>query len=234
MSRVATEEPRTLSINELQQRLGYEFRDVRLLQWALTHPSATPTASTQRMEQLEFLGDAVLGLVLSDLLLQRYPDAAEGRLSQYRAALVNTQSLAVKARELGLGKALQLGRGEEKTGGREKASILAAAFEALLGAVYLDGGFEAARAILARHFEEDIATLPARRRIDAKTALQELCQGRLRQTPRYVTVAQSGPDHARWFVVEAVVGGQVVARGEGKSKRAAEQEAARRALAHLL
>lgn len=185
------------------------------------------------MEQLEFLGDAVLGLVLSDLLLERYPSAAEGKLSQYRASLVNTTSLAEKARALALGRLLALGKGEEKTGGRQKDSILAAAYEALVAAIYLDGGFEAVREVLARQFEKDIAALPTRKRTDAKTAFQEFCQARLRETPHYVTVAESGPDHARWFVVEARVGDRVVARGEGKSKRAAEQEAARRALVSL-
>jgi ribonuclease-3 len=232
MPRVKEAHP-TISLEELEQRLGYRFRDRELLHTALTHPSATPSAVPQRMEQLEFLGDAVLGFVLSALLLEKYPDASEGRLSQYRAQLVNTQSLAAKARELGLGEALQLGRGEEKTGGRQKPSILAGAFEALLGSMYLDGGLDPVREFLARFFQREIALLPERRRSDAKTALQEFCQARLRETPRYVTVAESGPDHARWFVVEARIGGRIAARGEGKSKRAAEQEAARRALEQM-
>lgn len=232
MSRVESPQAR-LSYRELEERLGYFFRNATLLQLALTHPSAAQSSGPQRMEQLEFLGDAVLGLVLSDLLLQHYPSAAEGKLSQYRAALVNTATLAEKARALSLGRFLALGKGEEKTGGRQKESILAASYEALVAAVYLDGGFDAVRNLLMRQFEQDIAALPERRRTDAKTAFQELCQARLRETPHYVIVAESGPDHARWFVVEARVGDRVVARGEGKSKRAAEQEAARRALASL-
>ena len=220
----------TSALRELQERIGHRFADQALLEAALTHPSALPSPGPHRMEQLEFLGDAVLGLMLGDLLLQRYPNAAEGELSQYRAAMANTEALAAKARALGLHEAIALGRGEEKSGGRRKESILAASYEAVLGAVYLDGGCEASRRCVEAHFREELAHLPKRTRFDPKTALQELCQSRYGTTPRYVTAAASGPDHARWFVVAVSINGVIMARGEGKSKRAAEREAARTAL----
>ncbi len=214
----------------LERRIGYSFRDQRLLEAALTHTSSLVEPGPRRMEQLEFLGDAVLGLMLGDLLLEQYPLASEGELSQYRAALVNTQSLARKARALGLDQAIRLGRGEEKSGGRRKDRILAASYEAVLGAIYLDGGCQAARACVAIHFGEDITHLPSRIEFDAKTALQELCQARYRSAPRYLVVNQAGPAHARWFVVEVLLDDKVLSRGQGKSKRAAQQDAARNAL----
>ncbi|GBD25150.1 Ribonuclease 3 [bacterium HR30] len=222
--------PPASEVSGLELKLGYSFRDRELLEAALTHASSVVEPGPRRMEQLEFLGDAVLGLMLGDLLLHRYPAASEGELSQYRAALVNTQSLARKARILGLDQALRLGRGEEKSGGRKKDRILAASYEAVLGAIYLDGGCKAARACVALHFEEDIDHIPSRIEFDAKTALQEICQARHRMTPRYVVVDQGGPDHARWFVVDVVLGDEVLSRGQGKSKRAAQQDAARNAL----
>lgn len=217
----------------LEQRLGYVFHSKALLEAALTHASSVVETGPRRMEQLEFLGDAVLGLMLADLLLQRHPSASEGQLSQYRAALANTRSLARKAQMLGLDQALRLGRGEEKSGGRTKDRILAASYEAVLGAIYLDGGCEAARASVARHFEEDVSRVPSRTEFDAKTALQEFCQAHYRKAPRYLVVDQGGPDHARWFIVDVVVGDRVLSRGQGKSKRAAQQDAARKAL-HVL
>jgi ribonuclease III len=217
-------------LDELQDRLGYRFRNQALLEVSLTHSSAVEAEQPRRAEQLEFLGDAVVGLVLSDLLLREYPDATEGKLSKYRAALVNTASLAAKTRALNLNAALQLGKGEEKTGGRNKASILAAVYEAVVGAVFLEAGFGVAHAMIASHFASDIATVAARQSIDAKTELQEVCQSRYRVTPTYRTVMQVGPDHARWFVVDVMLSGAVLARGEGQSKRLAEQDAARRAL----
>ncbi|MCX8073411.1 MAG: ribonuclease III [Candidatus Binatia bacterium] len=220
-------------LNALEEKLSYQFRDKSLLEAALTHASTMAGPGPRRMEQLEFLGDAVLGLMLGELLLKHHPDASEGQLSQYRAALANTQTLARKARTLGLDRSLRLGVGEERSGGREKARILAATYEAVLGAIYLDGGCEAARACVGRHFENELVHLPSRMEFDAKTALQELCQARYRNVPRYKLVTQGGPDHARWFVVEVLVEGQVYGWGHGKSKRAAEQEAARNALQKL-
>ncbi|GIW45842.1 MAG: ribonuclease 3 [Candidatus Binatia bacterium] len=214
----------------LEKKIGYVFRDPGLLEAALTHASSVSEPGPRRMEQLEFLGDAVLGLMLGDLLLHHYPKASEGQLSQYRAALANTEILARKARSLGLHTAIRLGRGEEKSGGREKARILAASYEAVLGAIYLDGGCEAARRCVAEHFAPDLERIPSRVEFDAKTALQELCQARFGLTPAYRLVEQSGPDHARSFVVDALLGDRTLSRGRGRSKRAAERDAARQAL----
>ncbi len=215
---------------ELQERLGYRFQLQDLLVVALTHSSAADATLPRRGEQLEFLGDAVVGLVLSDLLIQRYPGCTEGELSKYRAALVSTVSLASKCRSLGLHEAMRLGKGEEKTGGRQKASILAALYESVIGAVFLEGGYQAARDVVQRHFLAEVAQAQGRHRIDAKTELQEFCQRYFQQTPRYDLVSQSGPDHAREFVVDVLLNGFTLARGEGSSKRAAEQKAAGYAL----
>lgn len=218
------------SRDELQERLGYRFDDPAGLEAALVHSSAAEEGAVRRSEQLEFLGDAVVGLAIGDLLLARYPGFPEGRLSKFRAALVNTQSLSEKACRLGLDREVVLGAGEEKTGGRSKPSILAALFESVVGAVFLDGGYPAARRVLASHFADDVEGIEHRRGTDPKTELQELCQGEGRGTPRYTLIEQSGPDHDRRFVVAVVLGDVVLARGEGTSKRAAEQEAARRVL----
>ena len=179
---------------------------------------------------MEFLGDAVLGLVFSELLIGRYPECDEGRLSKFRAALVRTSSFAAKARELGLNRCLMLGRGEERTGGREKPSILAAAYEAVIGAVFVESGYETVKHIVLRHFGEALARIGELATIDPKTELQERCQQIHRMAPVYRVVRQEGPDHARWFVVEVLLGEAVLARGEGASKRSAEQDAARHAL----
>ena len=222
---------RAADLGGLQDRLGHRFGNLDLLVDALTHASATEASEPRRGERLEFLGDAVLGLALSELLLGRYPEFDEGRLSKSRAALVNTASFAARARELGLNQTVQLGKGEEKTGGREKISILAATYEAVMGAVFLDAGYVAVRDVVARHFAlllEQVAELAV---ADAKTELQEACQQRYRITPVYRVVQELGPDHARRFVIEVLLGDCILGAGEGSSKRAAEQEAARRALA---
>ncbi len=218
------------AIESLEARLGYQFRDRERLRGALTHASVVDSALPRVFERLEFLGDAVVGLVVSELLLSRYPAHDEGQLSKFRAALVNAGSLAGKARELGFDEHLTLGRGEEKTGGRFKVSILAAAFEAVLGAIFLDGGYVAARDVVKAHFADAVDAIGVADSTDAKTELQELCQQRHRTTPRYRVVEELGPDHARHFVVEVVLGESVLARGEGRSKRRAEQQAARCAL----
>ncbi len=217
-------------LEALEARLGYHFREPARLGAALTHASVPGTAPPRTGERLEFLGDAVLGLIFSDLLSARYPTCDEGRLSKFRAALVRTSSFAAKARELGLPECLTLGRGEERTGGREKPSILAAAYEAVIGALFLESGYEAAKYIVSRHFGEAIARIGAAASIDPKTELQEYCQRQHRATPVYRTVRQQGPDHARWFLVEVLLGETVLAQGEGGNKRSAEQEAARHAL----
>jgi ribonuclease-3 len=217
-------------LGDFEERLGYCFRDAANLTAALTHASAAEGAPPRASQRLEFLGDAVLGLVFSELLIARYPECDEGRLSKYRAALVRTSSFAAKARELGLNRCLMLGRGEERTGGREKPSILAAAYEAVIGAVFIESGYETAKHIVLRHFGDAIARIGELASIDAKTELQENCQRSHRLAPVYRVVREEGPDHARWFIVEVVLGDTVLARGEGASKRSAEQEAARRAL----
>ncbi|HEV7734941.1 MAG TPA: ribonuclease III [Candidatus Binatia bacterium] len=215
----------------LEEGLGYRFVRPEHLHVAITHRSFSPDAENN--ETLEFLGDAVLALAMSDLLMRRHPTAREGDLSKMRAALVNAEILAGKARALGLGRWLRVGKGEEKSGGREKESILASGYEALLGAVYLDAGYEAARGVVDAHFAIDVAAdLPAGQR-DYKTRLQELTQRLFRATPVYSLVEESGPDHAKRFVSELAIGGQRYGRGVGHSKKTAEQAAAMEALATL-
>lgn len=218
------------SLHDLQSRFGYEFRDVSALIAALTHSSAVESGEVRVGERYEFLGDAVVGLVMSELLVQRYPREDEGRLSKLRAALVSTVSLATKARELSLNTYVTLGKGEEKTGGRQKESILADAYEAVIGAIFLEVGYEGARAVIESHFADAVAAVGSLDTTDAKTELQELCQSLCRLTPIYRVVDETGPDHDRRFVVDVVVGENVLAWGEGRSKRNAEQQAALRAL----
>jgi ribonuclease-3 len=221
---------RTHALHEVEQRIGYCFRDVNSQAAALTHSSAVEASLPRVSERLEFLGDAVLGLVMTDLLVERYPQHDEGRLSKFRAALVSTASFAAKARDLGLHEDLTLGKGEEKTGGRDKVSILAAVYESVVGAIFTESGYAEVKRIVARHFSEAIDQIGQRATTDAKTALQELCQQTHRTTPTYRVVAEEGPDHARRFVVDVLLGDAVLARGEGRSKRAAEQAAAQQAL----
>jgi len=221
---------------ELHQRLGYPFRDENLLRLALTHPSiaheaSTPTPHNQR---LEFLGDAVLGLVLSRQLYEQFPDADEGLLTKARARLVNAGSLAEHGRALGLGTHLVLSRGEENTGGRERASALTDAFEALLGAVFLDGGFDAAREFILREFAADIRELDLPAGIEnPKGELQEWLQAKSPVAPQYQVVSAEGPDHDRVFVCAVHHAGVELASGSGKSKKAAESDAALAALKKL-
>jgi len=221
------------SLGELEDRLGYHFQDPANLNAALTHSSAAEIAGPRPSERLEFLGDAVLGLVFSDLLIARYPECDEGRLSRYRAALVRTSSFAAKARELRLNECLTLGRGEERTGGREKSSILAAVYEAVMGAIFAESGYEQVKLAVSRHFGEAIDRVGQLATIDSKTELQECLQRTHRTTPAYRVVREEGPDHARWFVVEVLLGEVVLASGEGVSKRRAEQAAALLALEAL-
>lgn len=209
---------------------------VHLYLRALVHSSYANERGEQGWEsneRLEFLGDAVLQLVVSEYLYTRYGSLPEGELTRIRAAVVSTPTLARKGAELGLGRLLLLGKGEEATGGRERASLLENAFEALVGAVFLDGGLEEARRFVLRALEEDIA-LAARGeyRRDWKTELQELTQ-REGMAPEYRVVAEGGPDHAKWFEVVVLVGDREAGRGRGRSKKEAEQEAARTALAAM-
>lgn len=214
----------------VEKCLGYAFRDRGRLADALTHASFLPPGVLRVGEQLEFLGDAVLGLAIADLLLQRFPNASEGVLSKWRARLVCTTSLAGKARELGLGDALQLGRGEDRSGGRDKESILAAAYESVLGAMFRDSDFDQTCDVVARHFAAELGAADVLENRDWKTQLQELIQARSRTLPEYRVAAAEGPAHARRFECEVWVGGEMLASGSGGTKREAEQNAAAAAL----
>jgi ribonuclease III len=219
----------------LTQRLGYEFRNLLLLEQALRHSSfahENPEAGPSN-EQMEFLGDAVLALTVSDLLLAMLPESSEGELSRRRAALVNARQLAALAKELNLGQYLLLGKGEERQGGRRKLSLLADALEAVLAAVYLDGGLPATRDLVRRWFAPLISRQEGLAWQDNKTALQELAQARYKTAPTYHLLEESGPGHNRFFRVELRLGDRMLAQGEGSTKKQAEQSAARRALEAL-
>jgi ribonuclease III len=220
-------------LDDLETRVGYRFRDRSLLDAALTHSSALPSGPVRSSEQLEFLGDAVLDLAIANLMLRAFPDQDEGQLSKWRALLVRTRTLAVKARQLGIGEALLLGRGEDRSGGRLKESILAAAYESILGAIFRDGGFSRAEAVVARHFKAELANGPKLGGHDWKTQLQELTQARFRSVPEYRLAEELGPPHARQFTTEVWIAGECLARGAGTSKREAEQQAARVALEQI-
>ncbi len=229
---------RDSELETLEARLGHRFASRQWLERALTHRShsAESDAAQQDNERLEFLGDAVLALLASEFLIDRFPDWTEGQLSKGRARLVNTASLAAAARRLELGRFLRLGRGEEKTGGRGKPTLLANAFEALVAAVYLDAGLPAA-AEVARHtlFEPALREQPEPlSRSDDKSALQEWLQARGRGPAEYFVVAESGPDHCKTFTVEVRIEGESVAVARGGSKKEAELAAAQQALDRLL
>ncbi len=220
-------------LSDLEARLHYRFRDSSRLEMALTHKSVVSERgrAVAHNERLEFLGDAVLSLAVSHLLMAAYPDFPEGMLSKIRASLVNQKALAVVARRLELGAFLRLGKGERAGKGGEKDSLLSNAYEALLGAIYEDGGFGAAFSVIDTHFREAIAQAASADLFgDYKTALQEAVQNRLRIVPRYETVAEEGPDHAKCFHVEVWIGDKKIAVGTGKSKKEAAQEAAKTAL----
>ncbi len=221
---------------EFQARLGYQFRDEKLLRLAFTHPSVAHEASlpAPHNQRLEFLGDAVLGLMLARQLYEQYPAADEGALTKVRARLVNASALAAHARALGLGAHLVLSRGEENTGGRERPSALTDAFEALLGAMLLDGGIEAVREFILRAFAADLAALVPPAGIEnPKGELQELLQARSPAPPQYQFISARGPDHDRDFECAVWHDGVELARGGGKSKKAAESDAAQAALQKL-
>jgi ribonuclease-3 len=218
-----------MSLTALQKRLAYNFRDENLLRLALTHPSVAHESgvASEHNQRLEFLGDSVLGLVLSQKLFEKFPDVDEGVLTKSRAKLVNANSLAEHARQLNLGAHLILSRGEETSGGRERASALADTFESLLGAIFLDGGFDAAREFILREFASDFSTLAEASGIEnPKGELQELLQSRSPNAPEYQTVSATGPDHDRVFESVVQHEGVELARGRGKSKKAAESDAA--------
>lgn len=223
-------------VQDLQDSLRYAFRDPTLLLQALTHRSVSPSLADNKPphnERLEFLGDAVLGLVVSESVAEKFPQFSEGELSKIRAGLINRAVLAQAAQRLNLGASLKLGRGEETTQGRKKPSLLANALEAVIGAVYLDGGIESARLVIRRMLEPEFdkiqrGKLPSLRS-DYKTRLQEWAhqQG---STPMYRLIRETGPDHEKVFFVQVVVGGTVMGEGEGRTKKEGEQQAARQAI----
>jgi ribonuclease-3 len=218
----------------LEKRLGYRFRHAELLEQALTHRSyAYERGSTAHYERLEFLGDAVLGLVAAEWLYARHPDLPEGQLSRLKSHAVSAPVLGAHAERLGVGEALRLGVGEERSGGRAKRSLLADSLEALFGAVYLDGGLKAVRPLVERALEEALADRGGVSRADAKTALQELVQGKGWDLPEYRLVAATGPDHRKTFSVDVWLRGEVIGQGEGESKKLAEQRAAAAAITRL-
>lgn len=217
---------------ELEKRIGYTFRNRELIHEALSHSSYANEKKKQRRsnERLEFLGDSVLSVVVSQHLFTNYPELPEGELTKIRAALVCEKSLHRFALQIGLGEFLLLGKGEEHTGGRERPSILADAFEAVIAAIYLDGGLEPAREHIMHFIPK---SLPENRAVlfgDYKTALQEVIQKNPEEKVEYILTSESGPDHNKFFVVEVCLNSNVIGRGEGKSKKEAEQMAAKEAL----
>ncbi|MBV9078250.1 MAG: ribonuclease III [Methylobacteriaceae bacterium] len=211
---------------DLEARLGHRFGSPDLLERALTHVSAAAGDPNRSNQRLEFLGDRVLGLAVAEMLHATFPSATEGELSHRLSELVRREACAALAERWGLGPYLHLGSGENRSGGRRNVAILADAAEAVLGAVYLDGGFPVARALVERSMAEAVRA-PRQPAQDPKTALQEWAQGRGLPTPRYVLLDRSGPDHAPRFAIRAEVTGQDPASGTGRSKREAERDAAR-------
>lgn len=223
-----------MDFSTFETRIGCTFKDKRLLEQAYTHRSylnENRAPGREHNERLEFLGDAVLELVVTEFLYAKYPQKPEGDLTAYRAALVNTQSIADAAVKLGMNDFLLLSRGEARDQGRARQIILANAFEALIGALYLDSGYITARDFIGKQlFHKTDEVVAKRLWQDAKSKLQEISQELLGHTPTYEVVSQTGPDHDKKFVVAAQLGGERVATGEGKSKQEAEQAAAEKAL----
>ncbi|CAN5842653.1 hypothetical protein BH20ACT7_BH20ACT7_17280 [soil metagenome] len=224
-----------VNASRLEQALQVTFGDPDLLRLALTHRShAFEAGGLPTNERLEFLGDAVLGIVVTERIYLRFPDASEGRLAKMRAAAVNAHSLAEVARALAIGEEVLLGHGEEQSGGRDKDSILADTMEAVLGAVYLDGGPKVAAELIGRLFGELLDEIANRRTsLDYKTSLQELTAGQLATLPVY-RLTEEGPDHAKRFTAEVSVDGDMIGSGQGRSKKEAEQAAAEHAYAALV
>ena len=221
----------------LQKALGVTFQKPARLEQALVHSSyinENPAYASGHNERLEFLGDAVLELAVSELLMKRYPSYSEGDLSKTRAAIVNERQLANFARSFGLGDYLYLGKGEEQTSGREKPSLLADAYEAILGAIYLDRGYKKASEVIQRHYAKLLDHTPSEDIYqDYKTELQEKSQSLFRAAPRYRLVAEHGPDHDKIFEIELYIRNEKMGHGTGHNKKEAEQMAAKEALAKL-
>jgi len=214
-----------------EKRLGHRFKRLDLLELALTHRSwANEQGIPEHYERLEFLGDAVLGMVAADWLYANHPELPEGELSKHKAQLVSRDTLAKHARDLDLGEALRIGVGEDRSGGRTKSSLLADSMEAVFGAIYLDGGLEAARKAILAMLEEGYIERARQAVNDAKTQLQEASQALGWDLPEYRLIDSIGPDHSKTFVVECWLAGELAGRGEGPSKKMAEQKAAADAL----
>lgn len=223
--------PQPIDFAPLEEKLGHVFADKALAEEAITHSSfAHELGKGAHYERLEFLGDAVLGLVTADFLFSRNREHPEGELSRSKADLVSAASLAAWAEAIALGDALRLGVGEERAGGRAKSSLLADAVEALFGAIFVDAGFDRAREVVRRYLAWAIERPIEARTADAKTALQELAQARRWELPVYRIVEEVGPDHDKLFTVEVDLRGELAGRGEGRTKKAAEQAAAAAAL----
>lgn len=222
----------------LERALGLQFDDKSLLQQAFVHRSylnENPGFKLESNERLEFLGDAVLGFVVAENLYYLFPGLPEGALTSLRAAIVRSETLARVAKRLGLGTYLFLGRGEEASGGRNRPILLARTFEALVGAILIDQGLEAARHFILANLQEELTRVVQEKAgKDYKSRLQEFTQGRWQLTPTYRTVAAEGPDHAKVFTVEVMLAGKPIARGVGRNKQGAEQDAARQALTQLV
>jgi ribonuclease III len=221
----------------LEAQLPFKFKNHELLRQALVHTSylnENPGIGVGSNERLEFLGDAALGVVVAQLLYNDYPDVDEGKLTELRAHLVRRDTLARAASQLGLGDALQLGRGEDAAGGRRRPTNLARAYEALVGAVFLDGGFARVRRFVKFSLRDEFTALRQKGMpYDPKSRLQEVVQSRWQTTPSYRLVKTEGPDHARRFTVQVVVTGKSLGTGEGRSKQMAEKEAAQKALEEI-
>lgn len=217
---------------ELEEKIGYTFRNPQLLEQALTHSSFANEGKKHghNNERLEFLGDSVLSVIVARHLFLTYKDLPEGELTKLRASLVCEKALDVFAGQIGLGKYLRLGKGEEMTGGRERPSILADAFEALLAAIYIDGGYEAAQTFVLGFIPRNLDVRRKNKLSDYKTALQEIIQQNREERVEYVLVDEHGPDHAKVFTAEVLLNSNVIGRGTGSSKKQAEQNAAHEAL----
>jgi len=227
-----------IAFKHFQDAIGYQFKNYRLLEEALTHKSYANEMQLENSfgnERLEFIGDAVLGLIVSHILMDREKNCSEGRLSNMRAAIVNEDQLSALGRSFGIGAFILLSKGEEESGGREKKSILANVYEALIAAIYYDSGFAAIFTVIERHFAillNEVATKGFFR--DFKSRLQEYAQRSLNAVPRYVVTMENGPDHGKTFESQVIIGNVSYEKGQGGSKKASEQDAAEKTLNRLL
>jgi len=227
-----------MDIKKFESKIGLKFKDKELLKRSLTHRSFLNENKDEELknnERLEFLGDAVLELIISEYLFNTYPERAEGDLTSFRAAVVKTDSLAKISKQLGIGEFLLMSKGEEMTGGREKDYLLANTFEAIIGALYLDQGYEPVKEFLIKHLVPQISTIVKYRLdIDSKTKLQETTQTKFKTTPVYKVIKEKGPDHDKVFTVAVMIKGKIYGEGEGITKQKAEDAAASQALRKLV